>query len=97
MRTTKAKHHYSCLASSTHPGNKPLGPNECSCGLDQVIKEANQPNLGLATTKELLIEIRARGETEGRYSEGSDMAMGAANLLESLPGSMLDYKTVGSL
>lgn len=55
------------------------------------------PHLGLATTRQLLIEVRARGKTEMHYQgEGSDMAMGAANLLDTLPGSMLDYRTVGS-
>jgi len=56
-----------------------------------------QPLLGLATTRELLQEIKARGETEPRYEiEGSEMAIGAANLLDQLPGSMLDYRTVDS-
>jgi hypothetical protein len=53
------------------------------------------PLLGLATTRELLLEIKARGEVEPRYrQEGDDMAIGAANLLAMLPGSMLDYRTV---
>jgi hypothetical protein len=55
-----------------------------------------QPLLGLATTRELLLEIKARGECEDRYrEEGDSMAIGAANLLDALPGSMLDYTTVG--
>jgi hypothetical protein len=57
-----------------------------------------KPNLGYATTRELLEEIKARGEilaAVGEYSEEmGDMAIGAANLLESLPWMMLDYKTV---
>lgn len=54
-----------------------------------------QPWLGLATTRQLLAEIKVRGETEDRYrEEGDAMAIGAANLLDTLPGSMLDYKTV---
>lgn len=60
-----------------------------------------EPQLGCATTRELLIEIQARGEisaTIGEYpQEMGDMAVGAANLLQSLPGSMLDYRTVGTL
>ena len=56
------------------------------------------PNLGCATTRELLEEIRARAEvavTIGEYPEEmNDMAIGAANLLQSLPGSMLSYRTV---
>ena len=53
------------------------------------------PRLGWATTRELLEEIKARGELEPAYVIiGGDMATGAANLLEQLPGSMLDYSTV---
>jgi hypothetical protein len=57
--------------------------------------DADEPLLGLATTRQLLEEIRARGETEPRYRDlGDSMAIGAANLLGDLPGSMLDYRTV---
>ncbi len=56
-----------------------------------------RPQLGLVTTRDLLNEIRARGESELCYlEEGTSMAIGAANLLDSLPGSMLDYRTVDS-
>lgn len=52
------------------------------------------PMLGLATTRELLEEIRARGECEPRYEEeGHALAIGAARLLDELPGSMLSYRT----
>ena len=58
-----------------------------------------KPNLGCATTRELLEEIKARGEvshTIGEYPEEmGGMAIGAARLLDTLPGSMLDYKTFG--
>lgn len=58
-----------------------------------------KPNLGCATTRELLQEIRARGEVAANNDEYPDlmngMAIGAADLLDTLPGSMLDYKTVG--
>lgn len=57
-----------------------------------------RPRLGLATTRELLLEIKARGEvsaTIGEYPEEmGGMAIGAAHLLDTLPGSMLDYRTV---
>lgn len=57
-----------------------------------------KPNLGCATTRELLTEIEARGrisfEHGGGYPEERDMAIGAANLLQALPGSVLDYRTV---
>lgn len=52
-------------------------------------------NLGLATTRELLEEIKTRGEL-GSYPEERDMAIGAANLLASMPGSVLDYRTVSN-
>lgn len=55
----------------------------------------NQPLLGLATTRELLTEIAVRGEMDHGYGIlGAEMAIGARNLLEQLPGSMLDYRTV---
>lgn len=57
-----------------------------------------EPLLGLATTRELLLEIKARGEVSATIGEYPDemggMAIGAANLLDMLPGSMLDYRTV---
>lgn len=57
------------------------------------------PKLGLATTRELLEEIKTRGEMAsyspgGGYPEERDMAIGASVLLASLPGSVLDYRTV---
>jgi hypothetical protein len=55
---------------------------------------ATAPSLGLATTKQLLDEIKARGETEVYYRDlGNDMAIAAAALVEKLPGSMLGYRT----
>lgn len=54
-----------------------------------------KPNLGYATTRELLNEIAARGRLEQYYRElGDAMAIGAESLRDSLPGSMLDYRTV---
>lgn len=64
---------------------------------DLAYQESGEPGplLGLATTKQLLEEIKVRGETTASWSqEGVDMAIGAANLLDSLPGSLLDYSTV---
>lgn len=58
----------------------------------------DEPRLGLATTRELLEELKARGEvsaTIGDYPEATGgMAIGAATLLDNLPGSILDYRTV---
>lgn len=68
----------------------PYGPFE---GSGAVV--GDKPLLGLATTRQLLQEIKARGELEPRYEEeGNMLAIGAANLLDTLPGSMLDYRTV---
>jgi hypothetical protein len=59
--------------------------------------EPNEPLLGLATTRQLLEELKARGEVSAAIDEYpqemGDMAIGASNLLNSLPGSMLDYRT----
>jgi hypothetical protein len=63
--------------------------------MDGVNEMCDRAKLGLATTRELLEEIKARGETEPHYEEmGVGMAIGAANLIEQLPGSMLEYRTV---
>jgi hypothetical protein len=65
--------------------------------LRQLRGQREKPLLGLATTRQLLTEIKARGEVEatvGRYeTEGSEMAIGAASLMDKLPGSMLSYRT----
>lgn len=54
-----------------------------------------EPNLGCATTRQLLEELKARGETEVYYTElGNDMAIGAQSLIDSFPGSMLNYRTI---
>lgn len=59
--------------------------------------ECEDAHLGLATTQSLLEEIKARGETEMYYrKEGAVLAIGATNLLHTLPGSMLEYRTVDS-
>lgn len=58
-------------------------------------RDTNDPQLGLATTRQLLTELKVRGQVEHYYErEGGEMATGAARLLDSLPGSMLDYRTV---
>lgn len=54
-----------------------------------------QPNLGLATTRELLEEIRVRGEVEPVFIKyGNIMSDAACSLVESLPRSVLNYRTV---
>ncbi len=51
--------------------------------------------LGLATTRELLTEIKARGECEFRdWKEGAVVAALASGMLDMLPDRMLDYSTV---
>ncbi len=65
---------------------------------DDARRLANSPHLGNATTKELLEEIGARGRllvVEGYYPmEGSEMNVRSQALIEELPGSVLDYRTV---
>ena len=64
----------------------------------QVFGPPGKPPLALVTTRQLLEEIKDRGEvcSVAYQTLGNDMAIGAANLLESLPGSLLDYRTVDS-
>jgi hypothetical protein len=54
---------------------------------------SNEPNLELATTRELLEELRARGETVGDFP-GERLASRADGLLRYLPDALLDYRTV---
>jgi hypothetical protein len=56
---------------------------------------SDEPLLGLATTRQLLEELAARGRCEDHYGNlGMEMEAGALRLIEELPGSMLDYRTV---
>jgi hypothetical protein len=56
-----------------------------------------QAMLGLATTRDLLLELKARGETEQYYEAlGHELAIGAQSMIDNMPGSMLDYRTVES-
>lgn len=49
--------------------------------------------LAVFTTRSLLEEIAIRGERENRYGIlGAEMAIGARNLMDQLPGSMLDHR-----
>jgi hypothetical protein len=57
----------------------------------QVFGPPGKPPLALVTTRQLLEEIKDRGELETLYVQGAEMAIGAANLLENLPASMLAY------
>lgn len=76
-----------------------IPPHELSSGWGKNYYD-DHARLGLATTRELLQELKSRGEvsaTVGEYpQEMGDMAIGAAWLMDSLPGSMLDYRTVDS-
>lgn len=59
--------------------------------------DLDEPALGLATTRQLLEELKARGETEPRFNKlGLDLADVVGSYLARLPGSMLDYRTVDS-
>jgi hypothetical protein len=57
------------------------------------------PRLGLATTRQLLQELKARGEvsaTVGEYPGAmKNLEIVAEMLLDNLPEQMLNYKTVG--
>lgn len=76
-----------------------IPPHELSSGWGQNYHDEHA-RLGLASTRELLEELKTRGEVSpmiGAYPEEmSNMAIGAAWLMDSLPGSMLDYRTVDS-
>jgi hypothetical protein len=60
----------------------------------------DEPNLGLATTKQLLEELKARGEvsvTIGQeVTEATIMVVLAGHLLRTLSYPMLHYRTVDS-
>lgn len=62
--------------------------------LTEPVGEPRRPWLGLATTRDLLRELQARGEASyGRA--GRVMGAQAEDLLHDLPEAMLDYRTVG--
>lgn len=65
----------------------------------------NQPRLGVATTRQLLEELAARGRDEqmgslgkdsGRKEHGINMEQKSQALLSRLPDSILNYRTVDS-
>lgn len=59
--------------------------------------ECQEPHLGLATTRQLLEELAARGDAEvTRYRmTGLELANTASVLIRRLPEAMLDYRTTG--
>jgi len=80
--------------SGLHNAGRPIVHNPAAVKVAAAVG-ADDPLLGLATTRQLLDEIRARGEAESYYvTEGTAMGAGAAQLMETLPGSMLEYRTV---
>jgi len=54
--------------------------------------ECRDAHLGLASTRDLLLEIQCRGE----MAKIDSMEMSATRLLELLPKNTLDYRTVDS-
>ena len=52
--------------------------------------ECRDAHLGLASTRDLLLELQARAE----MSHIDSMEMSASRLLELLPRTTLDYRTV---
>lgn len=76
-----------------------------SAGVDvgniAIVEPTHEPSLGLATTEQLLKEIRARGDVDSLTLEdeegkrnGVTMAGAAQRLLDTLPPQTLSYKTV---
>jgi hypothetical protein len=55
-----------------------------------------RPNLGLATTRELLKEIKARGEALVGNEDGRIMARDMSALLSLMPKDILNYRAVDS-
>lgn len=56
-------------------------------------KPMSDPNLGLASTRQLLLELKERGITEGyHFEKGAWLAITAQAILESLPPDMLDFR-----
>lgn len=54
----------------------------------------DKPNLGIATTRELLEELRARGHMETEFvGLGYGIEQTMSRWIESLPEEMLNYKT----
>jgi hypothetical protein len=61
------------------------------------VSEQKYALLGLATTRELLEELEARGEVECEHTvEGRRMMAAATRMLATLPDEMLGYRTVDS-
>ena len=59
------------------------------------VRGDNEPLLGLATTKQLLEELIARGRTDATL-DGQRMADDCASVLIAIPERLLTYRTVGS-
>lgn len=58
--------------------------------MELISESLDQPNLGLATTGQMLDELRARGEVAGI----EELEQGALALLSTLPMDQLKYRTV---
>lgn len=56
--------------------------------------EVHQPNLGLATTRELLMEISARMEISQNSIKGRELGRFCEEAIKNLDARVLDYKTV---
>lgn len=57
---------------------------------------SDEPLLGLATTRQLLEELRARGSAHRPGMSGRFMAKEAQSMLDILPEVVLRYRTVDS-
>lgn len=53
----------------------------------------DDPLIGLASTRQLLMELKERGEMESAFmAEGVRLAIAARSLLDWLPTEMLDFR-----
>lgn len=65
-------------------------------GEGQSVSKCEDPHLGLATTRHLIGELKARGECEmDDRNAGGFLREHMETLLAELPSSMLGYSTVG--
>lgn len=85
------------------------GPTHCGkvCSIEAAQLHAtveasycSEPHLGLATTRELLAELKVRGDVgavgESNFNRYRTLAWTVKTLLEAMPKDVLDYRTVDS-
>lgn len=60
----------------------------------RIIGEVDQPNLGLATTRELLEELATRMEVTQNSTAGRELGVMCRKAVENLQVGVLQYRTV---